>query len=258
MLDLQLPTIAFQVLNFLVLLAILARFFYRPLLRVMTERENAIAARLREADERTKQAEAERQRLASLQREAEAQAEAQLAAARTEAQAVGKQILDGARQEAARMLDEARHTVDEREKAALARVEARARDSAVRMTGSLIRRTAGPAVHEALLERICDQGEWAGATEAESLREAVGNGQASVVVEVAYPATAETEARLREAVARLLSGSPRPIDLTLQVDPALVAGLRVQAGDVVLDMSLSRTLRELDEAPAESAAVAAS
>jgi F-type H+-transporting ATPase subunit b len=253
MLDVHVPTIVFQMVNFLVLLVLLTKFLYQPVLRVMKEREEAIAARLRAADERGRQAAAERERLASLERDAEAKAERLLASARAEGQEEGKRLLDEARQEASRLLDEARRTVDEQERAALARVEAQVRETAVRMAASLIRRAAGPSVHRDLLERLLREGIRTNDTEADTVRRALADGPARITIEVAYPAEAETEARVREAIARDLRLPPGAADASVRVAPELVAGLRILAGEVVLDFSLRQTLRELQEGPGEQA-----
>ena len=42
-------TVTFQIINFLILIALLKRFLYGPILRAMDERETTIAARLFEA-----------------------------------------------------------------------------------------------------------------------------------------------------------------------------------------------------------------
>jgi F-type H+-transporting ATPase subunit b len=253
MLDLQLSTIVFQILNFLILVVVLTRFFYQPVLRVMKAREEAIAARLRAADERGREAEAERQRLAGLEEEAVARADALLAAARADAQETAQRGVEQARQEAATLLDEARRAVDERERAALARVEAQVRDTAVSLAGSLIRQAAGPAVHQGLLDQFLRDGLRLSGPEAEALRQAVAAGDARLTIEVAYPPTVATEARLRETISRGLGLPPSATPLPIATVPALLAGLRILAAEFALDFSLRRTLQELQQAPVDAA-----
>ena len=258
MLNLQVSTIVFQMLNFLILLVVLTKFFYQPALRVMNERDEAIAARLRAAEEQSRQAEAERERLAGLERDAAAQADALLASARADAQEAGKHILGEARSEAARLLDEARRTVDEQEPAALARVEAQVRETAVRIAGSLIRQAAGPAVHQVFVERLFSEEIHTRRPEATTGQQVPANGQANgqvaITVEAAYPLTAELETRLRARICRDLGLPQVAPAMPVRIAPELVAGLRILAGDSVLDFSLQRILRELQEAPAEPAA----
>lgn len=62
------PTVIFQIINFLILIALLKRFLYGPVIRAMDDRERQVAARLARAAE-TEQAAAER--AAALMREQE-------------------------------------------------------------------------------------------------------------------------------------------------------------------------------------------
>ena len=63
MLGLDLPTFVFQIINFLILLAIMTRFFYKPVLALMARRQAEIDARLADAAERARQADEERRNL---------------------------------------------------------------------------------------------------------------------------------------------------------------------------------------------------
>jgi F-type H+-transporting ATPase subunit b len=251
-LDLQVSTILFQTLNFLILLGVLTRFFYRPVLRVMKEREEAIAARLRAAEERGRQAEAQRQHLAILERDAREKADQILASARADGQRAGAHIVDEARREAARLLDEARRTVDEEGQAALARVETHVRDTAVQLAASLIRQAAGPMVHEGLIEQFLNAGVGSTSAELETVRRELSERQTGITIELAYAVSAETEARLRALMARDLGLRDAAGDVAIRVAPELVGGLRILGGNVVLDFSLRQTLLALKEPRAET------
>jgi F-type H+-transporting ATPase subunit b len=251
MLHIQLSTLIFQVLNFFILLAALTWFFYRPLLRMMKRREDEILARLHEADERTKQAESERARLAALSRQAQADAESLLERARVEAAHTRQQLLDEARREAANSLDAARARVDEQERTARARLEAQARRTAVGVAGDLIHAAVGPAFHQALVERLLETGLKLDGPQGDVLRRALAQGHGNVTVEMAYEPSPELRARIEEALAQSLAAESGPPALAFRVAPSLSAGLRVLVGTVAIDMSLSHILADLErQAPA--------
>jgi F-type H+-transporting ATPase subunit b len=90
-----------QIVNFVILIALLYRFLYGPILRAMAEREEKLAARFREAETARERAEAEGERFNEL---------------RIELDAARQQLLDDAAAEAAdtrkRLLAEAREEVD--------------------------------------------------------------------------------------------------------------------------------------------------
>lgn len=78
-------TVGAQVLNFLVLVYLLKRFLYGPVVRAMARRDEAIAERLREAQQQREDAEAEAQRHREAREALEAQRERVLTRAREEA-----------------------------------------------------------------------------------------------------------------------------------------------------------------------------
>jgi F-type H+-transporting ATPase subunit b len=78
-------TVAAQALNFLVLVYLLKRFLYGPIVRAMARREDAVAARLREADARRTDAETEARHHREAREALEAQRARSLARAREEA-----------------------------------------------------------------------------------------------------------------------------------------------------------------------------
>ena len=63
------PTVIFQIINFLILIALLKRFLYGPIIRAMDEREKKIAQRLARAAKAEKEAAKHASRLALDQEE---------------------------------------------------------------------------------------------------------------------------------------------------------------------------------------------
>jgi F-type H+-transporting ATPase subunit b len=237
MLDIQLSTIIFQIINFLILLVVLTRFLYQPVLRAMQQRQAAIAAQLHEADQRVAEANAERARLAEAIEQANRQAEELLARSRAEADAERAHLLETARNDAARYRDEAQRTVREEEREALLRLEARIRATAVTLAGSLVRQAAGPAVHQALVERLTN-----GATHADGVVHQLTKHPVSLlVVELAYAPDARLEDSLRAALGQQNG------NIEFRVNADLLAGARIIVGQqTVVDLSLERTLFDLE------------
>ncbi|MDD5274895.1 MAG: F0F1 ATP synthase subunit B [Methylovulum sp.] len=93
-------TVGAQALNFLILVWLMKRFLYKPILHAIDEREKRIAATLKDADE--KQAEAQKERDAFQQKNAafDQQREALFSQASIDAKAEGQRLLDAARKAA--------------------------------------------------------------------------------------------------------------------------------------------------------------
>lgn len=93
-------TVGAQVLNFLILVWLMKRFLYQPILRAIDERERRIAAELGDAGAKRAQAENERDEFRHKNEAFEQQRAALLSQAANEAKAEGQRLLDEARQAA--------------------------------------------------------------------------------------------------------------------------------------------------------------
>jgi F-type H+-transporting ATPase subunit b len=94
-------TVSAQIVNFLVLIWLLKRFLYQPVIRAMERREQRIAQRLNEAEKRERLAQDTTEQFHHKGRELEQEREDILAEARLAAEAEKKRMLDEARASAA-------------------------------------------------------------------------------------------------------------------------------------------------------------
>ena len=97
-----------QAVNFLILLVLMTKLLYRPLLAKMDERTQAIQKSLDEAQAARAQAQKERDEFASKIQAAHAEAQGIRAAALKDAADEQRRLVDGARAEAARLVASAR------------------------------------------------------------------------------------------------------------------------------------------------------
>ena len=94
-------TVAAQVVNFLILVFLLKRFLYNPVIRVMDRREQRISDRLERARSREEEAESLAEDYEQAQQALAAQRDRQLEAARQEAETTRQRLIDEARSEVA-------------------------------------------------------------------------------------------------------------------------------------------------------------
>jgi F-type H+-transporting ATPase subunit b len=145
--------LAIQAFNFLLLLAVLWRFAYRPLLRIMDERSTRIrndldeARRLREEGERDR--ETYRQQLGRAREEARAILdEANTVSSRIRDQA----LLDAEAQNAA-LLQRARDEIAHEKEAAIAELRREVADLAIMAASQVVRRNLDGADQRRLVEQ---------------------------------------------------------------------------------------------------------
>ena len=143
MVDINLGTLLFQIVNFFVLVGILAKFAYKPLLKVLEDRRNKIASDLDNAAQARQSAE-----------QMKAEYEAQLSKARSEAQAIVDKAVKQAAKEGQAQLEAIRAQIAREKEVAQAEI-ANEREAAIRdMRNEVV--TLSMAVAEKLLNKNMD------------------------------------------------------------------------------------------------------
>jgi F-type H+-transporting ATPase subunit b len=234
----DLTTLLLQTVNLLILLALLRRLFYRPVMAVIEARQQALA---------DQQAQAQAEREAVLARQAE------LARAQAELQASRQGILDGAREEAARLRDAAqaaardqlRALSDEAARqraldfdAAAAQLFEQAAELASTLAARLLRESPGWRAADfltALLARA----------EATTTDERRAWWAADEALEVVIATSEALDAAEQAACAtRLQALADGPMTLRWCVEPALLRGAEIRAPHGVLSLHWAGALAD--------------
>ena len=238
-------TFALEVLNFLVLVWLLKRFFYRPVLDVIErrrlddEKSVAQARQLREeADALRKQYEARLAHAADDRTRAQAALDAEIAAARAKRLAAVDTEAEAelARRRALQARELERHEA-EREHRAVA--------LGARFAARLLDRVAGPALEDRLVELALQDLASLAPEPRARLQTALQAAEAPVQVASANPLAAPRREALTAALAAIAG---RPLAPAFVEDPALKAGLSVRAGSWMLLANLRDELAFFDGA----------
>ena len=217
-------TVLLQAANFLVLVLLLRRYLWRPVLAAIDRRKKqmddaAAAASAREAaaDERRTEYE---ERVITAERDRErllADARAQIAREREEA-------LASAQAESAARAAAARARLDEERREAAIGVAKDAVDLAIGVARKLLGEVRSPAIAAAYLARVCEHLDALPAEELERLRaDAAAGGTVTVASAPALDAAGEREAR-----ARLAERLGDEVKVAFVTDPALLAGVELR------------------------------
>jgi F-type H+-transporting ATPase subunit b len=146
-----------QGINFLILLVLLQRVLYKPLLAKMSERTEAIKTSLEEAQRA--RAEAARQQEENVERLRAAHAEAASirAAALKEAADEQRKLVEAARVEAARLVESARAQMDADIRRAREELRREVADLAIGVAEKLIRKSLDDADHRRIVAEAVEQ-----------------------------------------------------------------------------------------------------
>lgn len=236
-------TVAAQVVNFLVLVWLLRRFLYRPVMRAMERREARIAERLEEAEAKRAEAEDEAESLREARSELERRREEALEEARAEAEARREEMEEELEREMAERREARLEELEAERESFLAdlrrrtarHVNALARAALSEFVDASLERTAA----RRFAERLDEAEDEALARLSKAARES-GEGP---LVESPRPLDEDSRARVAEALAKRMPEAPEP---RFETAEELILGLRVSAGGQVLEWSLSDHLQRLE------------
>lgn len=145
-------SIVIQVVNFLVLLFILWKLLYKPLVGLMEERTGAIKKSLDEAQAARLEAQREREEHAQKLQAAYAEARSIRETALREAAEEQRRLVDAARAEAARLVADARAEMEQDVRRARQELRTEVSDLAVNVAERLIRRSLREADHRRIVD----------------------------------------------------------------------------------------------------------
>lgn len=238
--ELDWSTILLEIMNFLVLVWLLQRFLYRPILNIVTQRRTTVEARLAEA-----------RRLQNEAADLRSQYDGRLQAWEQEKAQARHHLLEELRIERTKLLEELRtslgqerekqRVVEERRLADLARrTEEAALAQSTRFVTTLLSRLADQSLEAKLTETALADLERLPEPERQALRDAFSNGTRTVQIASAYPLAEHQQGALMARLHQILGAAP---SCEWRQDAQLVAGLRITIGPLLLSANLQDELR---------------
>lgn len=150
----DLPKLAFQVVNFLVLLYLLNRFLFKPVLARLDERSTKISKGLEDAEAAARDRELARAEREAAVSEARKEAADMLANANKIATDTRNEILSEARAEAEKVTQRAREEITAEKERAMAELRAQVADLALAAAGKLVRSEMDGPTQRRLVEEF--------------------------------------------------------------------------------------------------------
>jgi F-type H+-transporting ATPase subunit b len=238
--ELSWSTFVLEIFNFLVLVWILKRFLYKPVLNVISRRRAAIEKTLADAEALHADAEKSRERyegrLADWHQERREAREAllrELEAERLVKMTELQSSLELERETA--KVAEARRQAD-----AVRKIEETALVQGARFASSLLEQASGPDTEARLVDLVTAELTQLPAERIAALRDSYGKTPEAIVVVSAFEIPDDQRQRLREALATVTSPN---VPLRFEQNSELLAGVRIIIGPWVLGVNLQDELK---------------
>ena len=145
------------ILTFLILVALLARFAWRPLLQALERRQATIAQSLEDAQRARQELERLQRESTQIMAQARAEAESMLARSRSDAEALREELKQKARTEAAAIVKNAERQIQLETARAVQQIRHEAVDLSVAIASKILRRQVTREDNEALIQEALKQ-----------------------------------------------------------------------------------------------------
>jgi F-type H+-transporting ATPase subunit b len=234
-------TVLAQAVNFLVLIYLLKRFLYSPILKAMNTREKRISDRLNDAEAARQKALTRAQESAKERQAFEDRKEALLADARIAVQqwqetATGRayQEIEASRKSWQESLKEEKDLFSRQLKS---RVAEQVFFVSRKVLSDLAREDLEVRIIDVFLEKV--------KTEQETLREKNLQAQKQVTIQSGFKLNAKIKARVTDSIKTLF---PRAANIGFKVEPEFGFGIRLLSGDWKVDWNLYWYMQGMEDA----------
>jgi F-type H+-transporting ATPase subunit b len=237
-------TVGAQVLNFLILVFLMKRFLYKPVLRAINDREKRIAEELANADAKKAEAQKEGDEFKKKNEEFDRQRAGLLSKATDDAKAEGQRLLDEARKTADALSLKRREALKTEEQNLRQAIVRRTQDEVFAIARKAMTDLAASGLEERMVEvftrRLRSMESQAKAKFAEAIRTASG----PLLLRSAFDLPAEQRAVLQNALNETFSSE---INIRFETEPELVGGIELTANGQKIGWSISEYLTSMEK-----------
>ena len=234
-------TLALQTVNVLVLLWILSRFFFRPVMDIVARRQAEANKLLSDAAATSAQATTARAAAEKAIADVAADRDRAIAEAHSAAETEKTELLAQSSREVTRLHSEAEATIARDRAASAKAVVAHARELSVDIARRLLGRLPPTVSFVAFLDGLCREVKALPAESRASLAASAGD---AIEIVTAAPLSAEDTGRTRDALHQALGAQPA---IEFRVDPALIAGLELRSRGIIVRNNWRADLERIGE-----------
>ena len=232
-------TVIAQIINFLILVWLLKRFLYQPVINAMDQRERRITERLQEARQREQAAEQSKQSYQDKMTELERDRDTLMDEARQSVEATRQELLEEARTEATDKRNRWQHQVLEEKQNFLRSLKHQAGESIQQIARQALADLAGTELEEEIIQSFIQRLK----SLDEESRQAIATAE-SATITTSFELDATTQGLLTRTLHEQLD---KKMDILYQTSRELISGIELSVAGHRLSWSLADYLQELEQ-----------
>ncbi len=237
-------TVAAQVVNFLILVWLMKRFLYKPILRAIDEREKRIATELANADKKKAEAQKESDDFKHKNEEFDKQRAALLSKATDEAKAERQRLLDEARKDAAALSSKLQEALRDQEHTLHQAISRRTQQEVFAITRKTLTDLATVSLEERLGEVFTRRLREMDAKAKAGLAQALKTASDPALVRSAFDLPAQQRAAIQNALNETFSAD---IHVRFETAPDLISGIELSTNGQKVAWSIADYLMSMEK-----------
>lgn len=237
-------TVIAQLVNFLILVWLLQRFLYRPILKAVDEREKKIAAQLAEAADRDKAAQEQLTEYHSRNDALRQQSAELLENARTEAGRERDHLIEEARKNVDAQRADWQKALDTEQQQYANDLQRRIQETVLTITRQVLSGLAGSELEENMTTTFLERLSSLESQDRDKLVQAIAASD-RILIRSSFPLPQEVQTALHDALSKLFPALP---DLAYEQDQSLICGISLYVPGYTLQWNVNDYLQQLQQA----------
>lgn len=241
-------TIGAQTINFLILVWLMKRFLYKPILHAIDEREKRISAKLEDAEARKAEAQKERDEFSRKNEEFDRQRDTRLSQVTDEANAERQRLLDEAREEAAALSAKRREVLKNEAESLNSSIARRTREEVFAIARKVLADLAAVNLEDRMAEVFASRLREMDGQAKEDVGNALTTASGPALVRSAFDLPAAQRAAIQHAINESFSAD---IPVRFEIAPEVVGGIELTANGQKVAWSIADYLASLEKSVGE-------
>ncbi|MCB0521014.1 MAG: F0F1 ATP synthase subunit B [Lewinellaceae bacterium] len=236
-------TVIAQIVNFLILVYLLKRFLYKPILNAIDEREQRIASQLEDAAKQKADATKEREQFEHLNQDLNEKKETLLKEAQTTAETERQRLLDKAKKEYSSLRKNLHESLDAEKTSLNGELRRRTQQEVFDISRKVLSDLAGTTLESQIATVFLQKLNNLGKDEADQLRSSFKTTE-PLIVRSAFDLSPELQSTFAEAIKKLLGAGAQ---VQFRNSPEGVGGIEISAGGYKIAWTIAEYLDGLEQ-----------
>jgi F-type H+-transporting ATPase subunit b len=237
-------TIFAQIINFLILVFLLHRFLYKPILKTIDERQKRIDARWREAEQQQQEAERQAAFYRQKQQELDAQQETLLAEAKAKAEEYHQEIVKQARHEVEEMQARWRTAIEQEQEALLENLQKRIQEQTLATTRRILNTVANADLEKQAISLFIKNLESLDSEEQKNISQSISDSE-YITVQSSFDIPLDTRQKIINVLQEKEIMNNHNVQFATSSD--LICGIKLNLAGHAISWSFDNYLQNLEE-----------